>query len=266
MTVIGTLMQHYRLIPPSDYNYPLGIILPAILASAINKQGVRQTYTYLSIAIVITAVIVTIVYGIGLALGHDFHALDRLIATRELLHIGWGGALSLVSIVIGYTLYRLSNVKSAGYIMLPFLATIFVVSPRNFLLIMSMAVLGYIITAIMRRYSLILGVGRYSFALTLAVAMVWTAEYLLLHHTTDFSPFMGTSLFAALAISVLVNEHTIYGIRKATPMLALSLFLMVGIEVAGAYTVQSLTHKNASVHSLSVYRRQTTIKHVLGGR
>ncbi len=269
MSIIGTIFQHFEILPVSEINYPLGIILPAILASSITKQGAKQTYNYLSLAIAITVVIIATIYSIGLAAGHDFHALDRLIADRETLHIGWGAILSLLSIGIGYVIYRIRNVKSAGYIMLPFLATLFVVSFANFVIVICLSVIAYALTSLMRRYSLMLGVGRYSFVLAVAVVMVWTTEYILLTRTTTFSPFMGTSIFASLAIAVLVNEHTIYGVRKAAPLLALSLSIMICIELGGAYTVQALSHQSATIRSLTVHTRLhniPTIPQVLGGK
>lgn len=269
MTIIGTVLQHYRIIPPSDLNYPLGIILPAILASAITKQGISETYRYTFLATAITALGVAIVYTASSKLGYDFHVLDRLIAQRETLHIGWAAVLSLLSIAIGFVIYKIRNVKSAGYIMLPFLATMCVVSPWNFVMIITLAVLAYGITTVMRHYSLLIGIGRYTFVAALSITLVWTAEYILLTHTETFSPFMGTSVFAALAIAVLVNEHSLYGVKRAVPMLALSLTVMVSIELSGAYIAQGLSHQNTSIRSLTVHTRRhvtPTITQVLGGK
>ncbi len=269
MTIIGTLLQHYNIIPPSDLNYPLGIILPAILASAITKQGISETYRYTFLATTLTGVGVAIIYLTSSRLGYDFHTLDRLIAQRETLHIGWGAILSLLSIVIGFVIYKIRNVKSAGYIMLPFLATMCVVSPWNFVMIITLAIIAYGITTVMRHYSLLIGIGRYTFVAALSITLVWSAEYFLLYHTATFSPFMGTSVFAALAIAVLVNEHSLYGVKRAAPMLALSLAIMVSVELGGAYTVQALSHQNTSIRSLTVHthkRNIPTIPQVLGGK
>jgi hypothetical protein len=266
MTLIGTIMQHYYLIPPSDFNYPLGIVMPAILGFTISKQGVKETFKYMALATVISIVIIAAIYMAGLALGHDFHGLDRLIAQHEILHLGWSAVLSLISIAIGFVIYKARAVKSVGYIMLPFLATLCVVSPRNFALVMGLSAITYAVTALFRKYSLMIGIGRYAFVLVFAITLVWTIEYVLLRTTPNFSPFMGTSIFAVLAITVMVNEQAIYGVRKAVPMLALSLTLMVGIELAGAYTVQTLSHQNATIRSLTVSGHPANIKQELGGR
>jgi hypothetical protein len=215
----------------------------------------------------VTVAGVSAVYLIGQAAGHDFHALDRLTAQRELLHLGWGALLSLISIVIGFAAYKAWRIKSAGYIMLPFLATLCVVSPWNFVLVLGLALLVYGITSLMRRFSLLVGIGRYTFVFAVTIPLVWTTEYLLLHHSPNFSPFMGTSIFAALAIAVLVNEHSIFGIRRATPVLAASLATMLSVELAGAYAVQTLSHHSTTIRSLAVHSRHTpTIPQELGGR
>lgn len=250
MSLIGLVMQQYGLVDSGDYTFPLGIILPAILASTITKQGISQTFVYTLIATSITVAVIGIIYASGLALGHDFHAIDRLIDGRESLQFGLSALLSLVSVAIGFTIYKIRKVKSAGYIMLPFLATLCIVSPRNFALVIGLAIIAYAATSLMRRYSLMLGVGRYSFVLVLAVALVWAVEYYILHHSSTFSPFMGTSIFAALAIAVLVNEHSIYGVRRTAPLFALSLAIMVSLELGGIYVYKIYTQQHATTRSM----------------
>jgi hypothetical protein len=245
MTLVGMVMQHYGLIVAADYTYPLGIILPAILAAAIIKQGPVQTFGYAAVATVITISILMVIYSIGRAAGHDFYALDRLIEQRQALHLALGTLQALVSIAIGFTIYKIRNVKSAGYILLPFLATLCVVSPRNFLMVIGLAIVAYFATWLMRRYSLLLGVSRYTFVLVLSVILVWTVEYVILYSSDSFSPFMGTNVFAALAIAVLVNEHSIYGARRAAPLFVLSLSIMIAIELGSAYTARAFVHQQA---------------------
>jgi len=110
----------------------------------------------------------------------------------------------------------------------------------------------YAMISVMKHYSLLVGVGRYSFILVVAIMLVWTAEYVLLHSTSQFSPFMGTSIFAALAIAVIINEHNAYGVRKAAPALALSLLVMTCVEIGGIATVQTATHQPVNLHNLTV--------------
>jgi hypothetical protein len=249
MTIIGVILQHYHLIPPSDFNYPLGIILPAIIASVINKQGVKKTYLYLGSAVAITVAIVAVIYTLGLLTGHNYHALDDTLAKRQVLYIDWGVVFSFLSVGLGFALYLLTGVKSAGYIMLPFLAAIFLVSPANFLLIVSLVVVAYIMTAYMRSKSLFFGVERYSFVLVISILLVWTIEYVLLRLTHSFSPFLGTSIFAALSIAVIVNEHILYSVRKTAPLFVVSLACMVLIELAGVQVMQRVFHHTSSLHT-----------------
>jgi|GEM_PF-2164231 len=249
MTAVGVLMQKNHLIPPSDLNYPLGIILPAIVASVINKQGVIKTYRYLGLAVLVTVLIVAAIYSFGLLLGHDYHALDRTLAQRQILYIDWGVLFSMLSVGLGFLLYLKTGVKSAGYIMLPFLAAILVVSPLNFGLMIGLAIIAYVLTAYMRGKSLYFGVERYSFVLVVSILLVWSFEYGLLHFTRGFSPFLGTSIFAALAIAVIVNEHILYSVRKTAPLFAVSLACMVVIELAGIQIMQRVFHHTSSIHS-----------------
>lgn len=242
MTLLSIILQHYHLIDATDFSYPLGLILPAILALSIRKQGVRKTYSHLLLATAITIDLIAVIYLIGTSIGHDFHALDALAADRASIHIGWGAAFSIISVALGYCIYIWRGVKSAGYIMLPFLATLFVVSPLNFALVLGLAALAYGFTALLGRHSLIIGINRYTLVAITSIALAWTAEYILLHTTRDFSPFMGTTVFAALAITAIVNEHTLYSVRRALPMLALSIAAMVIIETGTNSLVHLATH------------------------
>ena len=246
MTLISLVLRQYNLIDATDFSYPLGLILPAILALSIRKQGVGKTYGHLFLATAITIDLIAAIYLVGAALGHDFHALDALAEHRASLHIGWGTAFSIISVALGYCLYVWKGVKSAGYIMLPFLATLCVASPLNFLLVIALAVIAYAITALLSHMSLIIGINRYALVAIISIALAWTAEYTLLHTTDSFSPFMGTTVFAALAITAIVNEHTIYSVRHALPMLALSIAVMVVVETGASSLVQLATHHQPS--------------------
>jgi hypothetical protein len=130
--------------------------------------------------------------------------------------------------------------------MLPFLATLCVASPLNFLLVIALAIIAYAITALLSRTSLIIGINRYTLVAIISITLAWTAEYMLLHTTDSFSPFMGTTVFAALAITAIVNEHTIYSVRRAFPMLALSIAVMVVVETGANSLVQLATHHQPS--------------------
>jgi len=252
MTTIGFVMTHYKLIPTEDLTFPIGLILPAILAATITKQGVSQTLRYASLTTAITAAIVGLVYLGGLGLGHDFHALDRLIAGREAFQLKGSALLALVSVVIGYVIYRYRRVKAAGFVMLPFLATLCAVSPLSFILLLALVVVVYLATWVMRRFSLLIGVGRFSFVFVVALTAVWTVEYILLHESRSFSPFMGASIYAAVAIAVIVNEQNIFGVRRTVPILAVSISAMLLVELIGAYGLQTISHHPVTIRSLAV--------------
>ncbi len=240
-SIVGLIMQDYQIIRPNSFSFPLGIIVPAIIASAVYKQGLVQTYRHMTLALALTLGIVFIIYSGGQWLGYDFTGLGRMIESRERLELNWSSLFALASIVIGYLMYRRYQVKSAGYIILPLLATIALISPFNMLLLLATACIVYILAALVRRYSLVIGTGRYALVTALSITVVWTITYLLLNYTDDVSPYMGTGLFAALSVSVLVNEHTIYGIKRAFPILVVSLAVMACVEVGGSLLAESDT-------------------------
>jgi len=115
---------------------------------------------------------------------------------------------------------------------LPLMATLAVVSPLNFLLLLLTAAIVYAIAVVRRRYTLVVGTSRYALGCTLSICVVWTITYLLLHFTGRFSPYMGSGVFAALASSVIANEHTMYGVKRTFPLFIISLAIMATIEVA----------------------------------
>jgi hypothetical protein len=59
---------------------------------------------------------------------------------------------------------------------------------------------------------------------------------------------MGTGLFAALAVTVLVNEHTIYGLWRTLPVFSASLAIMAAFEIGGSIAVQAASHHPHSLH------------------
>ncbi len=249
-TMAGMALQYYHIIPQDSFSFPLGVIAPAIIASAIRKQGLAHTYRYLLLAILLTLESVIIIHAIGQWFDYDFMALARLARPRQMLELSWSSLFSIASVIIGYSLYRIFRVKAAGFIILPLLATIAVVSPLNLLLLLATATLVYGLTCLIRRHSLVIGTSRYALVSALSITAVWTISYVLLHYTSQFSPYMGTGLFAALAVSVLVNEHSIYGVAKTLPVLTLGLAAMVIVEVGASWAVATINH---SPHSISYY-------------
>lgn len=245
MLIIGETMKATGLIPAYDAGYPLGIILPAILANSIRKQGTERTLAYMLLALALTAGAVGVIWEAGRLLGDDWHELDRLLENRATLDAEWNSALYLLSIGLGYVIYRWSGIKSAGFIVLPFLANLLLASPLNFGLVMGLAALALGITYLVRRYTLLIGISRYAFVFALSVLLVWTAEFIILHSTQTFSPFLGTSIVASLVISVLVNEHTIYGPRRSAPLLAAGVAVMtvmaIGVQWA-FHAAQIIAH------------------------
>jgi len=252
MFIAGSIMLRFHAIDPNPLAFPASVIAPAILAIISKKQGFLTTFSYAAFSTLMTLGVVSCLYIIGRYLGHDFYSMDRLIESRQHLHLGWFEALALLSIGIGFTIYRWFNVKAAGFIMLPFLSILCIVSPVNFALLMVLTVLTYAVTAVMRRYSLIVGISRYTFVFVLATCLVSVTEMLLLTHTEHFSPFMGSGIFATLAITVLVNEHTIYGIRRTVPALLVSIAVMASIEVGGIVSFQAASHHPISLHDYVV--------------
>lgn len=233
-TLAGLILQHYEILTTGSFSFPLGIILPAIIASAVRKQGLGQTYRYLLMAVILTLEVLIIIYGIGWWLGYDFTALAQLAESRESVELSYSSLFAFASVVTGYLVYRHYEVQAAGFIIVPLLAAMAIISPLNFLLLVATGAVAYALTSLLRRHSLIIGTSRYALATAISITLVWTVTYVLLHVTDDFSPFMGTGLFAALSVSVLVNEHTLYGIRRTFPVFAASIAIMAVIQVGGS--------------------------------
>lgn len=249
-STLGMIARHFHIIHANSFSFPLGIILPAIIASAIHKQGLILTYRYLALALVLTLESLIIIHNFGQWLGYDFSALGRLIESRETLELNWSSLFALASVAVSYLMYRRYRVKSAGFVILPMMATIALVSPFDFGLFLFTAAIAYVLTALIQRYSMVIGTSRYALVSALSITLVWTFIYFLLHNTRHLSPYMGSGLFAALAVSVLVNEHTLYGVKRAFPVFLISMAVMACIEVGGSFLAESRT---PYLHNLHYY-------------
>lgn len=255
-TIGGLILQALHVFPISSLSFPLGIIFPAITASIISRQGVYQTYRHLALAVVITLEIVILIYGIGRFFNYDFLVLDRMVQPRQTLELSWSALFALFSVIVGFFTYRRFKVKAVGFITLPPLATILIVSPINFLLLIGTAVVVYLLAAVLRRFSLVVGADRFALVTIVSVAVVWTVTYLLVHHTSSFSPYLGTGMFAAVVASVLVNEHTRYGVRKAFPPFVISLTAMIAVQICVSFTLSLFNSNSTNLHYYIV--RQAT--------
>jgi hypothetical protein len=241
-TTVGLGFQHWQLLPDNSLSFPLGIVLPAIIATAIRKQGVLSTYRYLIVAVVLTVELIIIIHSVGSWLGYDFRDLQYLAEARPSLDTNWGSVFAIISVTVGFLLYRRYQIKSAGFVMLPLLAAIAIISPLNFLLLLATAGVVYFLTKQLQRHSLVVGITRYAVVCAISVTLVWTITDVLLHVTTGFSPYMGAGLFAVLAVCVVANEHVMYGLGKTLPLFAAGLVIMATIEVGGSMVVQAIWH------------------------
>jgi hypothetical protein len=156
----GLILQRFHILPHTSFSFPLGVILPAILASGVRKQGIRQTYSHLLLSVALTFEAIVIIYGTGRWLGHDFNALELLAEPRQTLQLSWSSVFSVISVGIGFALYHWRGVKAAGFIVLPLLATLAIVSTINFALLMVIVAIVYAIVALLRRVTLVVGIGR----------------------------------------------------------------------------------------------------------
>lgn len=252
MSGIGALLAAANMLSLNDYSLPIGIVTPAIMAWVISRQGRWRTISYTLLTASLTLSLMLGLYAAGRWFGHDFHAIDHLAAAREHLRLSWQSLLSLASIIVGAGMYYFYGVKPAGYVMLPLLSTLAIVSPLNLCLLLAVAYLTYLIVSYVKRYSLLVGVSRYVYVVVVATVLTWAIQYLLLRITPDASPFMGTGIFAALAVAILVNENILYGARKAMPALVASVAVMAVIEVAGVFGVQALQHQPLSIRQYAV--------------
>jgi hypothetical protein len=254
MVIISALLRRFGLMGHDSANYLPGLIVPAILASAIVKQGVVQTYTHLLSGVVMSLALLLLVYQLGIAAGHNFYDLDHLIGRRQGLDVRAGVYMAIVSVLLGFAIYKFKRVKFAGYVILPFMATLLTTSILNFLLLMGLAVVAYVITHAVRRQTMVIGMGRYAFVLILSIVLVWTSEIILIGNTLHFSPFLGTTIFASLAIAVMVNDAHVYGLKRTVPALGIGLVTMTVILGLVSITSDGL----ANLHHHGVMTRTPT--------
>ncbi|HLB51790.1 hypothetical protein A3F07_04625 [candidate division WWE3 bacterium RIFCSPHIGHO2_12_FULL_38_15] len=217
-----------NLVSQMNLNHLYGLIVPAIIAMAIRKQGPEKTYKYTVLSTLISGIIFSAVYlAITAIFKYDFYEIEGLREGLQDFSLNNSFILILVSILVSFVIYYFTKIKSGGYIVLPYLAVL-AFYPKN-LLIFALSLLFLIwIVKLLKHYTLVVGITRYTLVLCVAIVLVGTIETYLLRNGFTISPFMGANIFPALALAAIANDFAVQKTRKTIPYLALNL-AVVGI-------------------------------------
>lgn len=219
---------HLKIIPDMDINFIYGLILPAIIASALRKQGVKNTYLYTFISVVINVVVFLMVYFIAKNVFNDnFFYIEQLRRGTETLNLHYGILLILISIIVSFITYRITKIKPGGYIVLPFIA-VMLFNLKSLAIFIIMLIFVHFLIKLIRRHTLLFGITRFSLVLCVSIVLVWSIELISLKTDTKFSPFMGANIFPALALASITNDFSVQKARHTLPVLLINL-AVVGI-------------------------------------
>jgi len=212
---------------PTTLDSLSGTMIPAVIALSFSRQGVSGVCKGMAITTAITALITALVLAFGhWVIGGDFNYLNSYYQTGESIHFNVRVLQFLVCLLIGYLIYRHTEMRAGGYMVAPIAAGL-LLQPLSGIVFITGCLLTYLAIKLVSCYSLIVGLRRYATGLLYSIIYVWGVELLFIKLGIKELPFQGNHLFVVIAIMSYANDCTLHGARKVAPWMLVSILAMV---------------------------------------
>ncbi|NEQ18477.1 MAG: hypothetical protein F6K44_34420 [Moorea sp. SIO3E2] len=187
-----------------------GSLLPAIIAFSWLKQKRLKVLQGIGITTLFTGGIVATIYWLGWSwLDLDFNIVHPAYADQLDIEFNYPMFQFGIVLLLGYWIYQKSSVRSGGYIVLSAAAAL-LMEPLSAVAFLLGCLLVGTLSWFISRYSLIIGLNRYSLVLFMSVVYVWGVELLVLLVNPTLVPFRGLNLLVVIAMISLVNDALLY--------------------------------------------------------
>ncbi|NET68511.1 MAG: hypothetical protein F6K63_30600 [Moorea sp. SIO1G6] len=187
-----------------------GSLLPAIIAFSWLKQKRLKVLQGIGITTLFTGGIVATIYWLGWSwLDLDFNIVHPAYADQLDIEFNYPMFQFGIVLLLGYWIYQKSSVRSGGYIVLSAAAAL-LMQPLSAVAFLLGCLLVGTLSWFISRYSLIIGLNRYSLVLFMSVVYVWGVELLVLLFNPTLVPFRGLNLLVVIAMISLVNDALLY--------------------------------------------------------
>jgi hypothetical protein len=204
-----------------------GTIIPAVIALSFSRQGVPRVCRGMAITTAITALITALILAFGhWVVGNDLNYLNRYYQTGEGIHFNVRVLQFLACLLVGYLIYRHTEMRAGGYMVAPIAAGL-LLQPLRGIVFITGCLFTYLAIKLISRYSLIVGLRRYATGLLYSIIYVWGVELLFIRLGIQELPFQGNHLFVVIAIMSYANDCTLHGARRVVPWMLISILVMV---------------------------------------
>jgi hypothetical protein len=212
---------------PTSLDSLSGTMLPAVIAFTFFRQGVERVSRGMAIATAITAAITALLLLAGrLLINCDFNYLNQYYQPGESLHFNARVVQFLVCLLIGYLIYKRTQMRAGGYMVAP-VAAAMLLQPLSAIVFLMGCFFVYFNIKIMSTYSLIIGLRRYVIGLLYSIVFVWGVELAFIAMGSKQLPFQGNHLFVIIAIMSYANDCILHEERKVIPWMLVSIAAMI---------------------------------------
>lgn len=213
---------------PTSIDSLSGTMIPAVIAFTFSRQGVTAVGKAMActtaVTALLTAMILLLVHGL---LGEDFNLLNHYYQGGESLHLNARVIQFMVCLLLGYLIYRHTQMRAGGYMVAPVAAGL-LLQPLSAVMFCSGCLFVYLAMRLLSRFSLIIGLKRYVVGLLYSIIYVWGVELLFIRLGLQQLPFQGNHLFVIIAMMSYANDGILHPLQRVGGwMLALILAMLV---------------------------------------
>jgi len=214
-----------------------GTMIPAVIAFTFTRQGVGRVSRAMAVTAAITISLTALILLVGQGVGADFNYLHHYYPLGEGLHLQGRLIQFLVCLLLGYFIYRRTQMRPGGYMVAPIAAGL-LLQPLSAVLFSAGCVFVYLAMALLTRFSLIIGLKRYVFGLLYSVVYVWAIELLFIRLGLQQLPFQGNHLLVIIAMMSYANDALLHRLdRVAGWMLALIAAMAICLVLTKTITI-----------------------------
>lgn len=205
LSVLFVAIAHMLMFQNENFELFLpGYVVPGLIALMYNKYKVKDVLIGLNFC-----VIATYATGVALAKLIPYHFTTELSTIQSGYDTSFNMSvlpiLLVISSLISYAIYKVTNARSGGIIIATFIAFMLIWSPIQAALFFAATAITYGIIQLLLRYTAIIGVERFAATALVAVATTTALESIAYHLNID-SSFARSVLLLPIIVSIWVNE------------------------------------------------------------
>jgi hypothetical protein len=223
---------------PTSVDSLSGTMIPAVIAFTFTRQGVATVGKAMAITTGVTAGLTGLILLFGHSLlAQDFNLLSHYYPPGESLHFQARVLQFMICLLLGYAIYRRTQMRAGGYMVAPIAAGL-LLQPLSAVMFCGGCLFVYLVMRLLSHFSLIIGLKRYVIGLLYSVVYVWGMELLFIKLGLRQLPFQGNHLFVIIAMMSYANDCVLHRVQSVGGwMVALILAMLVCLVVTNTVAI-----------------------------